>query len=189
MNIGDKPDSGFDDPLGLLSDCHRRIEHFLGVLRRVLDTYAGAAMTPAHAATFEKALDYFREAAPRHTADEEESLFPRMRQGAQPLQDALQRLEHLEGEHREADAAHARVDALGRQWLRDGTLRTESVADLDHLLIDLEVMYATHIKLEDDEIFPLARAHLQPEVVADVGREMAQRRGLYPQLGDWFPSA
>jgi hypothetical protein len=30
--IGRRPDHGFDEPLGLLSDCHRRIEDFLQVL-------------------------------------------------------------------------------------------------------------------------------------------------------------
>jgi hypothetical protein len=33
--IGGRPDSSFSDPLGLLTDCHRRIERFLGALRRV----------------------------------------------------------------------------------------------------------------------------------------------------------
>jgi hypothetical protein len=33
---------------------------------------------------FEAALRYFREAAPKHTADEEESLFPRLRRIGAP---------------------------------------------------------------------------------------------------------
>ena len=35
--IGAKPDSGFDDPIGMLKDCHRRIEHFLNILCLVAD--------------------------------------------------------------------------------------------------------------------------------------------------------
>lgn len=30
--IGQRVDHDFDEPLGLLSDCHRRIEHFLRAL-------------------------------------------------------------------------------------------------------------------------------------------------------------
>lgn len=30
--IGRKPESSFADPLGLLNDCHRGIEHFLRLL-------------------------------------------------------------------------------------------------------------------------------------------------------------
>lgn len=32
VQIGAKPDSGFDDPIGMLEDCHRRSEAFLGIL-------------------------------------------------------------------------------------------------------------------------------------------------------------
>ena len=32
IQIGAKPDSGFDDPIGMLKDCHRRIVSFLGIL-------------------------------------------------------------------------------------------------------------------------------------------------------------
>ena len=32
LQIGERPDHSFAEPLGLLSDCHRRIEHFLLVL-------------------------------------------------------------------------------------------------------------------------------------------------------------
>ena len=35
VRIGGRPEHGFDEPLGLLSDCHRRIERFLGVLAAV----------------------------------------------------------------------------------------------------------------------------------------------------------
>ena len=37
IQIGAKPDSGFDDPIGMLKDCHRRIESFLGILCVVVD--------------------------------------------------------------------------------------------------------------------------------------------------------
>ena len=35
LKIGGPPEHGFDQPLGLLSDCHRRIEHFLFVLSTI----------------------------------------------------------------------------------------------------------------------------------------------------------
>jgi len=41
-------------------------------------------LTEETRAALESALRYFREAAPKHTADEEESLFPRMRQKRDP---------------------------------------------------------------------------------------------------------
>lgn len=35
VNLGEKPLATFSEPIEMLKDCHRRIEHFLGVLRKV----------------------------------------------------------------------------------------------------------------------------------------------------------
>src|SRR5215470_6956362 len=90
------------DPTGLLSDCHR-IEMFLGSLQavaEVIDQPATEDVRPA----LESALRYFSQAAPKHTSDEEESLFPRLRQATNPeVRSALSELDELEGEHRWAD--------------------------------------------------------------------------------------
>lgn len=67
----------FSDPTGLLSDCHRRIKMFLGSLQHVAEVIDRPLTDDARAA-LESALRYFRESAPKHTADEEESLFPRL---------------------------------------------------------------------------------------------------------------
>ena len=45
IQIGAKPDSGFDDPIGMLKDCHRRIESFLGILCVVVDRAQGRSLT------------------------------------------------------------------------------------------------------------------------------------------------
>lgn len=37
IQIGAKPDSGFDDPIEMLKDCHRRIENFLRILCVVVE--------------------------------------------------------------------------------------------------------------------------------------------------------
>jgi hypothetical protein len=41
---GAPPENSFDTPLGLLSDCHRRIERFLEQLLRVAETARGGAL-------------------------------------------------------------------------------------------------------------------------------------------------
>ena len=78
VQIGAKTHN-FTDPTGLLSDCHRRIEMFMGTFGTVA---AVIDRPPAEdtARALESALRYFGEAAPKHTADEEVSLFPRLRQ-------------------------------------------------------------------------------------------------------------
>jgi hemerythrin-like domain-containing protein len=170
VQIGQR-ESDFSNPLGLLGDCHRRIERFLGVLLTIAESGDGGELDPARAASLKAALDYFRNAAPKHTADEEESLFPRMRAAG-----ALAGLNDLESDHQVADAAHREVDALGRHWLELGRLPEEQAQRMTRLLRLLAEMYARHIAVEDNEIFPEAARVLGAEELAEVGREMKTRR-------------
>ena len=89
--IGARRDHGFDEPLGLLSDCHRRIEHFLRVLIALDARAHGGPLLDTERNDLTAALRYFATAAPRHTADEEDSLFPRLRESSDPA--ALRALE------------------------------------------------------------------------------------------------
>ena len=73
--IGAKRESDFEDPIGMLGDCHRRIERFLNALFTIATDAKGGPLTNEQQATLTTSLRYFREAAPKHTADEEESLF------------------------------------------------------------------------------------------------------------------
>ncbi len=177
--IGAKPESNFDDPIGLLTECHRRIERFLAVLVRVASDAGGRPLTPEQRTALETALRYFRDAAPKHTADEESTLFPRMRASANPhAEAALAHIAALEADHDRADAAHADVDRLGRQWLDSGTLPPDAIASLSSKLVDLSELYRAHIAVEEGEIFPLAARTLSPADRQAAGREMAARRGL-----------
>jgi hemerythrin-like domain-containing protein len=181
VNLGAKPEHGFDQPLGLLSDCHRRIENFLGMMIRVLARAAGGAtaLGPEEREALEAALKYFDVAAPRHTQDEEESLFPRLRASKHPSADAaLARMQALEADHRRADAMHADVKELCRRWLDIGPLPAADSKRLGALLGELQQMYARHISLEDAELFPLAARVLNGDQLKEVGVEMARRRGL-----------
>ena len=73
VNIGDKPQADFSQPIELMMDCHRRIERFLLALEKI--GHAGA-LDVQHRAALRTALDYFKLAGPRHNEDEEATLFP-----------------------------------------------------------------------------------------------------------------
>ena len=60
IQIGAKPDSGFDDPIGMLKDCHRRIESFRGVLCVAVDSAQGRSLTGEEQDAVQAALQYFR---------------------------------------------------------------------------------------------------------------------------------
>jgi hemerythrin-like domain-containing protein len=177
--IGAKRESDFTDPIGMLGDCHRRIEMFLNVLVRVVEQAHGEALNEEQRGALETALRYFREAAPKHTADEEESLFPRLRRiGSTDVQVLLARIESLEEEHVCADRSHDDVDHLGQLWLRDGKLPPEQASRLLALLVLLRDLYRHHIATEDNEVFPAAAAALSLADREAIGKEMASRRGI-----------
>jgi hemerythrin-like domain-containing protein len=174
ITIGAKRESNFTDPIGMLGDCHRRIEMFLGVLVRVAETARGGGLTEEQRGAFDNALRYFREAAPRHTADEEESLFPRLQLPA----DLMARIESLEEDHETADRLHAEVDRFGQAWLASGELPETDAARLVTILGQLRELYRRHIAAEDNEVFPAAAKILSGEDRQAIGREMASRRGV-----------
>jgi hemerythrin-like domain-containing protein len=186
IQIGQRADHGFDEPLGLLSDCHRRIEHFLNVLATVAADAAGGELTSSYRTALEAAIKYFAVAAPKHTADEEESLFPRLRAcGDRQLGQTLTSLDRLEHDHQEADTNHAAVDALVRRWLADGRLAAADVADLRGRLARLQALYREHIAIEDQEVFPAAARLLARAELEQIGGEMAARRGVTGRTHNW----
>lgn len=177
--IGQKPESDFRNPVGMLSDCHRRIERFLTGLITIAEESQNGALGEEHRAQFEVALRYFREGAPKHTLDEEESLFPRLLKYRSPqTEETLALLDHLEAEHIKAADRHRIVDRLGSEWLAHGFL---SLADADILLANLRKLqsdYEQHIAVEDHRLFPFAARVLGRDELNMIGEEMAARRGV-----------
>lgn len=177
ISIGGKPLAGFDQPIELLKDCHRRIEHFLGVLQKVVALFGDSELPEEGRRALATALDYFAHAAPRHTADEEESLFPRLSEsGDAEAQSVLAELERLAADHRRAEACHAQVEELGREWLQSGRIAPSNRAAMNGLLDELVALYAAHIRLEEDRVFDVAAKVLKPGELSEVGVEMQRRR-------------
>ncbi len=168
----------FSDPTGLLSDCHRRIEMFLKSLERVASVI-DRPLTEANRTALDSALRYFREAAPKHTADEEESLFPRLRQiDLHDVVSAIQRLQLLEHDHVLAGSLHAKVEELGQRCLASGSLEFTDAEKFRNAVSTLVTIYTQHITVEDNFIFPLAARLLSSTDKAAIAEEMAARRNL-----------
>lgn len=179
VQLGTKGQADFTQPIELLMDCHRRIENFLAVLQRVVEQYADRELDDEGRRALTTALDYFRHAAPKHTADEEESLLPRLRaQRCDGLAQVLADAERIERDHIRAAAMHDRVDEIGRLWLEHGELSAQSAARLRTDLHRLGLLYEGHIAFEDERLFPAAAESLGKDELAAMGREMAGRRGL-----------
>lgn len=125
------------------------------------------------------ALRYFRESVPKHTADEEDSLFPRLRSvGDEELKTALEKVEALERDHREADSLHKQVDELGTLWLDAEALPAADFAQFRDAVTRLAEIYPQHIQVEDQVLFPAAERALSPTQKAEIAKEMAGRRSV-----------
>jgi len=172
----------FDNPTGLLSDCHRRVEMFLGILERVAKVI-DCPMTHETSRALESALRYFREAAPKHTADEEESLFPKLRALHNPeVESVFSELDRLEADHRWAEPLHSEIERLGMQYLSTGYLSATEIDGFRSCVAKLAHMYKEHINVEDQLIFPLATKLLEQKEKAAIAQEMAERRDVKPAI-------
>jgi hemerythrin-like domain-containing protein len=174
IQIGAKPDSGFDDPIGMLKDCHRRIEHFLNILCLVVVRAHGRALSGEETEAIHAALQYFTAGGQRHTADEEESLFPRLRAGSD--QDVLEEIQSLETDHETASSLHSVVESFYRQWISSGSLGQPEAEKLASNTQRLKALYAAHIQVEEQRVFPRAAQLLDPETVQAMGEEFRARR-------------
>ena len=177
VQIGQKPLADFSQPLEMMKDCHRRIEHFLEVLQKVAERFGEGDLSEEARRALETSLNYFAHAAPRHTADEEQSLFPRLRSHESvKAHPAMSELQRLESDHRRADACHQKVEQIGRLWLETGQIGQQSRSQLRNLLDELVATYAAHIRLEEEQVFVLAAQTLKSNELGAVGNEMRQRR-------------
>ncbi len=179
ISIGRQPDHGFDEPLGLMSDCHRRVEKFLGAMLTVARSERGQPLSDPSRRLLEQSVRYFTAAAPRHTADEEISLFPRLRTSLDSrAREVMSVVDRLEADHRVADEAHATADRLARRWIDHGALPDEEASELVTVLETLERLYETHIAAEENAVYPTAHRVLSPSDLTAIGHEMAERRGI-----------
>ena len=164
---------GFDSPVAMLEECHRRVEFQCDTLGRLVTHLERHGSDRAASEAAEAVIRYFEQAAPKHHADEEHDLFPAL-------------LESTAG----SDAArlHALIDRLqaehveiGQRWrsLRD-VLRVVSSgrpALLDAAAVhEYAAMYARHIACEEQELLPLAQRLLSDETLTAIGESMRARR-------------
>ena len=153
---------------------------FLGALEGVASVI-DRPLTEETRAALEFALRYFREAAPKHTADEEESLFPRLRRNRDPnVEAAIKSLEPLERDHLLAASVHAEMEELGQRYLSAGSLESTGVEAFRKAIVSLVSIYKQHIIIEDDLVFPLAKRLLSGADKAAIANEMAARRKVKP---------
>jgi hemerythrin-like domain-containing protein len=161
---------GFDDPLGLLAACHRRIERQLASLdrlrRHLPEHHADADARSAARAI----LRYFDAAAPHHHADEESSLFPRLAAAAPEIATITGSLQR---EHRRLDAQWRKLRPLL------AAIATGNGAFLPPKgVAAFAAAYTAHLRREEADVLPAAAELLDAAALQAIGQEMAQRRDV-----------
>jgi hemerythrin-like domain-containing protein len=156
------PSADDDDALAKLEASHRRHDDEMTALLSAAERLAGGDREAAQVVA--DVLDFLDRSTPRHFADEEQSLFPRVVAKAPELAARVQR---LVDEHREHEALHVR---LGERY---------DARDADGLLAEarsLNALYRRHVE-DEDELFPQLAEIVGADALREVAREMQGRRG------------
>ncbi len=165
----------FQRPLELVLADHTRQRRVCDWLQGIVDD-ARADLTTVQAASL---LGYLTEDLPGHVLDEELDLFPMLSRRCRPQDRVDEVLAKLTWEH-ELDKDLVGFIVADLQRLADGF----RLAHPTRFLSNLRGFAATqrrHLEWEDRVVMPLAQMRLSAEDLAQMGRNMAARRGLsYP---------
>lgn len=134
-----------------------------------------------------RALRFLALDVPLHARDEEESLLPRLRAKLKDPQSHFSYLlEHIEKDHAELAGLHVQFDAVARKLV--ARIPFEGLAARKDLEPELKVfrgqaeelfnIYASHILVEERDVFPALAVVFTHSEREQIGREMTQRRGL-----------
>lgn len=164
---------GFDSPFEMLSACHERVLRSLALLQRLRDYMRDHACDDSARQAARDVLRYFDIAAPLHHEDEELHVFPPLLERGSA--GAVAAVRQLQRDHEAMSANWQSARAL-LLALAEGTQDAFSAQD-EAVLARFAGVYAEHIRVEEEEVYPAARALLAPEVVQAMGAEMRRRRG------------
>jgi hemerythrin-like domain-containing protein len=158
--------STLEHPLDHLVACHGRIEERLAILERAAE-HLESKPEEARGA-LGSVFRYFETSGVTHTADEEESVFPRLMPRLSEEERAY--VVQLEAQHKEADELYAR--------LRQVPSMGEDLADYRRIVARFCALYREHIASENDRLIAAGKRLLSSQELETVSAEMRRRRGI-----------
>lgn len=168
------PAAGFDQPFEMLVACHQRVQRMLSLLER-LSSHLGKTGNDSSAQQAARdVMRYFDVAGAAHHLDEEHHIFPTLRALGEPDLSSL--VERLEQEH-QAMTAQWNVIRADLLQIANGPLVVGSDEQMAARWATFASLYRNHIIAEETQAYPAARMHLDDLKQAEMGREMARRRG------------
>jgi hemerythrin-like domain-containing protein len=161
-----------DSPIDHLMACHRRIEQRLETLLNAAE-HVGRDRAAALDA-ISKSLSFLDTSGALHTEDEEASLFPRLRRKLSAPEIAF--IDSLEAQHAEAESIHAELKQLAAELNLGSESSLAVTGKYRNCAKRLQSLYQAHIRAEDEILTALARRSLDAGELAEISREMRERR-------------
>lgn len=169
------PAASTEAPLEMISACHGRVLHQCETLQRLVGHLSVNGSDASAQQAAKAVLRYFDTAARDHHADEEDDLFPALRE-AMAGSDALciQALtDGLRAEHRVLESLWQRLREPLTQ-IASGYAAALPISAVE----DFVSSYSAHIDKEETELLPLATRLLSDADISDLGSAMRLRRGI-----------
>ena len=164
----------FSRPIDSLKTCHVRIRSECGKLRDLAERVKDGQCDEEARTVAAALMRYFDTAARFHHEDEEEDLLPRMMAAATIGRGSrlTRMVADIATEHREMDRIWTELRA-GLQEISAGEKLPLNLLSVDRFV----KLYASHITVEETNVYPLAEMLLSREDLDQIGASMAERRG------------
>jgi iron-sulfur cluster repair protein YtfE (RIC family) len=161
-------------PSELLLACHQRIRHFSEVAVKLAHAHGVAETEIVQAAA--GLHRYFTVSLPLHEADENLSLHPRLRRAVPPEERAGPAADAMLDQHLAIDELVERLVPLWQLLQSAPEKLPEASAEMCALSSRLNDLFQSHLRLEEETIFPAMEKYLSPADQSAIVREMQERR-------------
>ena len=162
------------DAVDMLLACHNRIRSFTAIAHR-LATVQGAA--PAEIANAAAAVHrYYTVALPLHEADENETVYPRLRDAIAASGAPPDAVEAMVEQHGPIDELIAQLVPLWEQAQRAPQQLPDLAPQMATRCARLQELWQEHLALEEETVFPAIRRLLDPATLRQMRDEMRARR-------------
>jgi hemerythrin-like domain-containing protein len=171
------------DPIQVLMDEHRQIERVMSSLLTFVNEVKAKRLTGGHE-DLERFAEFFRDFADRtHHGKEEDILFRILVEGGFPRDGGP--IAVMLAEHQEGRARVRILKEIAENPAPWGSAEREKIENAAAVFV---TVLRQHIQKEDNILYPMARAHLSAELMAEIARqfrafeEKEQERGEVDRL-------
>jgi hemerythrin-like domain-containing protein len=173
-----EPNDRFRDPLGFIYAEHYRNR----IICNTLEAASPAWRSNLSTQELEAIVEFYTVDRPLHVADEEELLFPMLRKRCKPMDNLPGILALLEGEHRSDQPLIDSVIGGLSELIKSGSVGEPALfAEKCRAMSDFQ---RRHLAWENSVVMPLAKRRLTKSDIIDLGRGMAERRGVNLDAND-----